>query len=220
MCSVFEENKDRILSYIKRIQTHFPSYLTSLTYSEKTVFSDSPLEITYIDDLEEQFEKSDLPLEEQFSSVKYSFDNMFLTATLKGKLIYEYSPSFLISKESVMEALHWDDDAFNKRTEKYFEKALLNNEYFYPKHVIYQWKPGVNFLRFQLIQQFFLLRDRTTEEVINDLKRAIKKFQKKYGGTFEETIKDIPHPDELDEPFDYYEWGSLEEELRNLIKET
>lgn len=214
-----KENKELIMSYIVTIREKFNSYVSSMTLSTSTTFKATcspPTQLT--DKLNELLQDGEPFSVELFANIKYILDKLFYELTEQGIIQYTYHEEALINAEQLEKEL----DISNVVLLRYVEHGLeavfnsTTNEYQYPIHNKIYWSDGLMASRVQVLYLSYKLRNRTTEDVIEELKKEISTFERSYNGTFNEVFKEVSNPDSLDEPNDYYDWKDALDELKEL----
>lgn len=208
--------EDAILAYTAIFQARFEGYLESIVQSSDTDFrEDRKIDPSQHLKLIEFLTAEDIPSIEAFAQAKYLLDRMFLEVTHKGNLKYVYNPKYLLTSLQLQKELDVSRSTVYRYMQRGMEFVGANTRSKFPLHNVFYWQHTGWIMRLQVINQAFQLRNRTEEEVINDLKAGIQKFESKYRQTFEELDKKIEHPDDLGaDSFDYTEWKSIVEELK------
>ncbi|WP_298473019.1 hypothetical protein [uncultured Psychrobacillus sp.] len=203
-----------VTNYAYAMQMKYHSYLISITPNKDTVFiQENALYSKWTEELNNVLADTKLPLIESFAKAKYALDQMFLIITEKGKLDYLYHKNALIASQHLQKLLNISKATLSRYVTVGMEKVPDVGHRCYPYHNCFYWSKGVWASRIQVLYQTYRLRNRTKEDVIQELQAEIKEFQNNYQGTFEEIFGDVRDPYELDEPDDYFDWRDALEEL-------
>lgn len=210
-----------VTHYVYAMQMKYHSYLIAIIPSKDTAFSqENAIYNKWTEELNKVLVDKELPFIESFAKAKYALDQMFLSITKKGILEYTYSSKALLASHQLKVELSVSKATISRYVALGMETVNGVGHHRYPLHNAFYWKDGVWASRIQALYQAYHLRNRTTEDVIKELKDEIKGFEDSYNGTFKEIFGHVKDPYELDEPDDYLNWRNALEELSKKQSES
>lgn len=151
----------------------------------------------------------------EFGKLKFDFEQWYYQ--IGGREIaFDYHKSYLLKPSEAAEQLGVSTVTLNKYVKHGFEYINNSSHYRIPKHMIPLWHDTVYAIKIQMMYQQKKLWNQEPEERLKEVVEELLEFQMKYKA---DTVKEAFHTvdgHEADALSDYYEWESLEEELRDL----
>lgn len=217
-----DTDSSHILSlYNYAMQNKFRNYLMSVNPSANTTFIEQrPIYTEWNHQLSNILLRDNVPFLEHFAKAKYLLEKVFLDLTEQGKLEYTYKKEALLTSKELQEKLTISSSTVSRYVEHGLEIVPGYGHRTYPKHNVFYWSNGVWASRIQSLHQTFRLRNRTKEDVIEEIKGEIAKFEEKYKGKFAAVFGHVVDPYTLDEPDDYFSWRDFLEELKELKEQN
>lgn len=138
---------------------------------------------------------------------------------LGGKNVkFNYTEEYLLTPQEASKILGVSKVTVNKYIKMGLEAIDTTSHRKIPKHAVELWKNTIYSLKMQDLYNKRKMLTQTTEEKLMDVKEKILHFQKKYGKQTSAEAFEGCEIDELDNPYDYWEWRDLEKLERKLFK--
>ncbi|WP_407267745.1 DNA-binding protein [Radiobacillus sp. PE A8.2] len=153
----------------------------------------------------------------KFGKLKVDFEQWYYQ--IGGREIsFNYHKSYLLTPSEAAEQLGVSTVTLNKYVKDGFEYIDHKSHHRIPKHMIPLWHDTVYAIKIQMMYQQRKLWNQKPEERLKEIVEELLEFQMKYKvDTVKEAFPTLDHNhNEEDSLLDYYEWESLEEELRDL----
>ncbi|UOQ86844.1 DNA-binding protein [Gracilibacillus salinarum] len=132
------------------------------------------------------------------------------------EIAFDYHQSYLLKPSDAAEQLGVSTVTLNKYVKQGFEYLNNSSHYRIPKHMIPLWHDTVYAIRVQMMFQQKKIWNQKPEERLKEVVDELLEFQMKYkADTVKEAFQKADKNDADTLP-DYYEWESLEDELRDL----
>lgn len=220
-----KETPDVMISlYMVVFKAKFDNYLLSISPSLDTEFKEILAHSPINKKLLKILASTELALIDAFAEAKYLLDRLFLESTNKGTITYLYQKKQFLTPQELEKAIGVSRTTVYRYAKRGGLEVLeTSSKKRFPRHITYYWKDGemkgLWLTKLEALQKIYRARNRSGNEIIKNLLEEIKRLELKYGGTFEEMSKNIEHPDELDNPFDYVIWKNAIKELNKYNHE-
>ena len=213
------DNVGKFSVYAYTIQTKFTRFVIGISPSEDTVFVEENVEGKEI------MEQINIAISgdetvKNFAIAKYYLEKLFFEITEKGRLLFYYRSSYLVSSSAIRSEMKVSRATIMRFVENGMEKVEGVGHKCYPKHNALYWKDGVWVLRIQALQEKFKLRNQSEVDLIKEIEGQIKEYENQYGGSFEKVFADIINGElniyDLEEPDDYKDWRDLLKDIEKV----
>lgn len=202
--------------YAYAVQNKFPNYIIAIKPSGNTIFVEEVVYNDWTNSLNEIMKISNAPFVETIAKAKYYLEKIFFMHTKRGVLEYVHHEEALLTSKELQQNLNVSRATISRYVDNGMEMVPGVGHRCYPLHNVFFWSNGVWAIKIQALYQSFKTRNRTKEEVIEELQTEVEHFKTKYRGNFEDIFGPVKDPYKLDEPDDYFEWKEALEELRKL----